>query len=138
MRTITVVAGVIWRHDGLILISKRPQNIHQGGLWELPGGKLEPGETAAQALEREVMEELGVTIQAVDHFGTVEHQYPDKHVTLVGLHSQYISGEPRCIEVDDFRWLTPYEAEKLRYPAANTKLFAYPWNVPPENLQQNH
>ena len=56
---VQVVAAVIRRPDGQVLLAQRPQHTHQGGLWEFPGGKVEPGESEVEALQRELQEELG-------------------------------------------------------------------------------
>ena len=77
-----VVAAVIHNPRGEILIARRPLHKHQGGLWEFPGGKIEDGEEAAQALIRELQEELGITPTAFRPLLTVEHHYPDKSVRL--------------------------------------------------------
>ncbi len=57
-----VAAAVIRDARGRILLTKRPEHLHQGGLWEFPGGKLDPGETIGQALVREIREELGLQL----------------------------------------------------------------------------
>jgi len=59
---LNVAVGIIKNQFGEILISQRAKEAHQGGLWEFPGGKLEPGENTYQALKRELFEELGITI----------------------------------------------------------------------------
>ena len=64
MRRIHVMAAVIRDAERRILIAKRPDDAHQGGLWEFPGGKLEPGESRLEALQRELREELGITVQS--------------------------------------------------------------------------
>ena len=70
-----VVAAAIFDDQGRVLISQRPAHVHQGGLWEFPGGKLEPGETTANALRRELHEELGITVQAARPLIRVLPQY---------------------------------------------------------------
>lgn len=82
-RRLEVVAAVVVR-DGRLLMTRRPPGGPLGGLWELPGGKLEPGETAAHALVREVREELGVEARAGRTLAVEEHDYP--HGTHVRLH----------------------------------------------------
>ena len=79
---LNVVAAVIHNPQGQILIAQRPVHKHQGGLWEFAGGKIEDGETAAQALVRELQEELGIIATQYRPLLTVEHHYSDKSVRL--------------------------------------------------------
>lgn len=83
MKRIHVAAAVIRGADGRVLIAKRPQDKHQGGLWEFPGGKLEAGESVEQALRRELQEELGITIRNCLAWKVTEHAYSH---ALVRLH----------------------------------------------------
>lgn len=128
---ISVSAGLIWRDDGMLLVSRRPEGGSHAGKWELPGGKIEPGETPAQALEREIWEELGIRVEAGSEFGRVVHDYPTLRVTLIGLHALYTTGEPQRIGVADFRWIDPSELLDLTFPEANARLFEHPWRTPP-------
>ena len=77
MKTLQVAVGVIKNADGRILISLRDKSLHQGGLWEFPGGKIESGETPEQALARELNEELAITVIASTPLINIKHQYPD-------------------------------------------------------------
>ena len=129
---ITVAAGLIWRRDGKVLVTRRPQGIEHAGCWELPGGKLEQGEDPASALVRELREELDVEIEPGSEFARVAHEYPRYTVTLIGIHARIVSGDPRCIEVADFRWLWPDELSELEFPEANEQLFASGWRKPPD------
>ncbi|HVO29662.1 MAG TPA: (deoxy)nucleoside triphosphate pyrophosphohydrolase [bacterium] len=79
--TIVVVAGLITR-EGRILIAQRPEGKKRAGEWEFPGGKAEPGETPQAALERELMEELGVRVIVEPLLEKVEHEYPDLKVEV--------------------------------------------------------
>jgi len=78
---IEVSAGLVFR-DGLLLIAQRRPQDHLGGLWEFPGGKLEPGESAEDCLRRELMEELGIEVEIKELAETIEHDYPGKKVRL--------------------------------------------------------
>ena len=83
-RTHTEVAvGILFREDGAMLLSTRPPGKPYAGYWEFPGGKLEQGETVVQALRREMVEELGVTIGDATVWKVTEHDYPH---ALVRLH----------------------------------------------------
>ena len=76
--TVNVVAAIIQDAEQRLFLSLRKKKQHQGGLWEFPGGKRESGESALQALERELMEELGIGIKGARHYQTVSHSYPDR------------------------------------------------------------
>ena len=78
-----VAVGILLRPDGAMLLSTRPPGKAYAGYWEFPGGKIEAGESVAQALRRELMEELGVTIGAAEVWKVTEHDYPH---ALVRLH----------------------------------------------------
>ncbi|HXH02898.1 MAG TPA: NUDIX domain-containing protein, partial [Candidatus Competibacteraceae bacterium] len=82
MRLIHVAAGALVNGRGEVLITRRHDHQHQGGLWEFPGGKVEPGEGTEQALARELHEELGVEMVAARPLIRIRHAYPDKAVLL--------------------------------------------------------
>ena len=100
---ISVVAAII-RRDEKILITRRFDNVHLPGLWEFPGGKVESGESLTHALEREIFEELGITIRVEHEYFTIDHDYPTKSVRLHFFNCSIIEGEPKPIEVADWRW----------------------------------
>jgi thiamine-phosphate diphosphorylase len=106
--TLTEVAvGVVQRADGAVLFGERVPGKPYPGWWELPGGKLEPGETVEQALARELHEELGLTVHASHPWVVREHAYP--HAT-VRLHFQRVwdfDGEPQSREGQRFAWRQP-------------------------------
>jgi 8-oxo-dGTP diphosphatase len=130
-RSITVAAGLIWGPDGRLLVSQRLPDAHRGGLWELPGGKLERDECAAEALMREIREELDVEVEVGGEFNRVTHEYEDLNVTLIGLHSRHIAGQPKLLGVAAFRWVTPGQLLTLEFPEANRLLFDADWRTPP-------
>lgn len=129
---ILVAAGLIWRSDGYVLISQRLPNDTHAGCWELPGGKIEAGETPAEAVVREIEEELGVHSEAGNEFARVTWEYPGKVVTLVGLHVRYLEGDPEAREVAQWRWVHPDEMLSYSFPEANTQLFSSDWRTPPK------
>ena len=100
-----VVAAVIER-DGRLLIGQRPAHKHHGGLWEFPGGKVEPGETLAAALARELHEELGLTDVTV---GPELHRHvdPARPLTLLFLRVE-TGGLPAALEHSALAWLDPH------------------------------
>jgi len=120
---IDVVAAII-RRGGQILITQRFDHVHLPGLWEFPGGKVEGGESLQAALEREIMEELGVKIRVHDEFFTVEHDYPTKSVRLHFFNCSIIEGEPQLIEVADMRWVHPQDLGQFDFPPADAELIA--------------
>ena len=90
---VQVVAARIWRKDRC-MICQRPEYKARGLLWEFVGGKVEPGETKAQALARECREELDVQIEVGDVFCEVDHVYPDLTIHLTLLNAAITAGEP--------------------------------------------
>jgi len=102
-----------------LLVTRRPSTTVYAGYWELPGGKVDAGESPAAALVREFAEELGITIEARDPLPTIEHVYPHGHVRLHPFYCAWIAGEPRNIEVADHRWIAPRELRDLKLPDAN-------------------
>ena len=118
-----VVVGVIYE-KGRILIDKRKPGGLLGGLWELPGGKVEKSESLKAALVREVREELGVKVRIVRPLVKVEHAYSHFAITLHAFECAYVSGEPRCIACADYKWVQPGHLKKYAFPAANKKIFA--------------
>jgi A/G-specific adenine glycosylase len=78
-----------------------------GGLWEFPGGKLESGETLPEGLQREIMEELGVTIAVGQDFGIYQHGYTHFKVTLHAFCCRLLEGEPQALHASEIRWALP-------------------------------
>ena len=121
--TVDVVAAII-RDNQKILITQRFDNVHLPGLWEFPGGKVEPDESLTAALEREIREELGVTILVGDEFFSVVHDYTPKSVRLHFFNCSIIDGEPHPLEVADMRWVQPEELGQFEFPPADADLIA--------------
>ncbi len=109
----TVTAAVIGR-DGQVLIARRPPNGLLGGLWEFPGGKVEPGEDLPQALRREIREELAAEVQVNDEIGVFEHAYTHFKVTLHAFHCLLAQDEPQALEASEIRWVAP--AQLAEFP----------------------
>ena len=118
-RYIHVAAAVVVDGQGRILISQRPGHVHQGGLWEFPGGKLEAGETPEAALERELREELGINVHAARPLIRVFHEYPDKAVLLDVWRVTGYSGEPAGLEGQSIDWAAPEDLGDRPFPAAD-------------------
>jgi mutator protein MutT len=120
---VRVVAAII-RRENHILITRRPGDVHLAGLWEFPGGKVEPNEALPYALEREIREELGVTIEVQDEYFRVEHAYPGRTVALHFFNCRIRAGEPQPLQVADLRWVLPSELGAFDFPEADRALIA--------------
>jgi A/G-specific adenine glycosylase len=114
--------AAIWNEDRQVLIDRRPAEGLLGGLWEFPGGKIEPGETVEACIKREIQEELGIEIEVGEPLIRVEHAYTHFRVTLHVHHCRHVSGEPQAIECDEVRWVTLDELDHFPFPKANTKI----------------
>ena len=116
---IEVVAAVIRDQKGRILITRRPQHVHQGGLWEFPGGKREAHETAFQALFRELKEEVDIEVQEAVPLIKIDHDYGDKHVLLDVWQVRGFKGRAWGREGQDWRWIDEAAIEEYAFPEAN-------------------
>jgi A/G-specific adenine glycosylase len=110
--TFEVAAAVIWR-EGKVLIARRPQKAMLGGLWEFPGGKLEVGETAQQALVREIHEELDCAVDVGDSIGTFRHAYTHFKVIVQAFWCTLESKEPHALEASELAWADPSELDEF-------------------------
>ena len=119
LRVVHVAVGVVVNKDGNILIAKRPEQSHQGGLWEFPGGKVEPGETLFHALERELFEELAIHIISTQPLIKIRHDYGDK-IVLLDVHKvNEFTGEAKGNEGQPIQWVSPQALREFAFPAAN-------------------
>jgi A/G-specific adenine glycosylase len=109
----TVTAAILQR-GGKILLAKRPSKGLLGGLWEFPGGKVEQGESLESCLEREIQEELGVTIRVGNQIGIYKHAYTHFRITLHAFFCELIVGEPAPIEAVEITWV--FSSELDNYP----------------------
>ena len=119
MKVLQVAVGVVKNAQDQVLIALRPPRLHQGGLWEFPGGKLERGESIEQALVRELKEELDISVISAIPLITVKHQYPEIAVQLHVFLVEQFSGEARSCEGQPFKWVNPTELNRYAFPAAN-------------------
>ena len=109
---IHVVAGAIADAEGRVLIAQRPRGRHMAGRWEFPGGKLGAGEDPYAGLQRELTEELGVTVREARPLIRLHHEYPDRRVLLdVWLVTSY-DGEPQALDAQALAWAHPDELPK--------------------------
>ncbi|MEH1838725.1 MAG: 8-oxo-dGTP diphosphatase MutT [Nostoc sp.] len=116
--------AVIWNDQEQILIDRRRPEGSMGGLWEFPGGKIEPGETISECIQREISEELGIVIEVGEHLITIDHTYTDLRVTLTVHHCRHVIGVPQPLESDEIRWVTLEELEEFTFPKANIQIIA--------------
>ncbi len=117
----TVVAALIWE-ENKFMICQRPSHKARGLLWEFVGGKVEPGETRAEALIRECREELDITLEVKDLFMEVVHEYPDMTVDLFLYHAAIAEGEPKRLEHNDIKWISPSEIPLYEFCPADTEI----------------
>ena len=118
---IAVVAALIWDKDRF-LACQRPESKARGGLWELVGGKVEPGESKPQALIRECREELDITVSVGEPFLELTHRYPDLTIQLTVFHASIAEGTPRLLEHQAMRWVTAKEAETMPFCPADREI----------------
>ena len=121
---VRVAAAVILRADGQVLLAQRPPGKAYAGYWEFPGGKLEPGESAAHALARELHEELGITVERAAPWIVQEFVYPHAHVELDFFRVFEWSGIPTGHDGQAFAWQTPGAFEVAPMLPANTRVMA--------------
>ena len=122
MKEVHVAVGVILDSANRILITRRDDNAHQGGLWEFPGGKVEPGETVQQALQRELREELGISIGVARPLLEVHHDYGDKIVFLDVYVVREFRGEPKGLEGQPLEWVAEGQLQNFEFPQANVPI----------------
>lgn len=121
-KQIHVAVGVLLDDQDRVLIARRPLHVHQGGLWEFPGGKVEPGEEIQRALQREFEEEVGITPLAAIPLLKIAHAYPDKSVLLdVWLFRDY-SGTASGREGQAIEWRPLVDLRAADFPAANAPI----------------
>ncbi len=114
-----VAAAVLRDAEGRVLLTRRHDHLHQGGLWEFPGGKLEPGESVARGLARELREELGIEVRRCRPFLRVDHVYPDLAVQLDVREVLAWDGVPQPLEGQALRWADPDGLDPAAFPAAD-------------------
>lgn len=117
---IIVVAAVIER-DGAFLVTRRQPGVHLEGLWEFPGGKIDPQETHADALRRELREELDADVTVCDLAFATSHAYPDRTVVLYFYRCE-LTGVPRPLLGQEMKWVRREALAALDFPPADEEL----------------
>jgi 8-oxo-dGTP diphosphatase len=122
MREVQVVAAAIMDDEGRLFAARRGPGMRQAGLWELPGGKIEPGESPEHALAREIHEELGASVTVHERLADSRHAYPDLVVHLIAYRCTIRSGALVPTEHDAVRWLRPDQLRSLDWAPADVPL----------------
>jgi A/G-specific adenine glycosylase len=118
-----IAVGLV-RKDGRILITRRKEDGLLGGLWEFPGGKVEPGETAGEACKREIAEEVSLSVDVGALIARVDHAYTHFKVSVDVFDCEYRTGDVALNGPTDYRWILLEEAEQYAFPAVNRKIFS--------------
>jgi 8-oxo-dGTP diphosphatase len=118
-KRVHVAVGAIADRQGRILLARRPRQAHQGGRWEFPGGKLEPGEGLENGLARELREEVGIRVIASEPLIRVHHDYDDRQVLLDVRRVTRYAGRPHGCEGQPLRWQYPADMDPDAFPAAD-------------------
>ncbi len=119
-----VVAAALVDADGRVLLQQRPEGRSLAGLWEFPGGKVEPGETPEAALIRELEEELAITVPqaCVAPAAFASAPLDDRHLLLLLYITRKWTGVPRALEATALRWVRPADMHDLPMPPADRPL----------------
>lgn len=118
---VVVAAGII-EFQGKLLITKRKAGVHLGGYWEFPGGKKEVGESLVECLNREILEELHITVSSPRPYLTVKHQYPEKLVELHFFRCALLSGVPQLKDCAEMAWVRTEDLQHYSFPDADQKV----------------
>lgn len=118
LKLLNVVAGILRDGQGRVLITERLEDGPFQGMWEFPGGKIGASETPQAALERELSEEIGVVSVRLEPFMSLEHRYPDRHVSIEFFFVDQWQNEPQGLEGQGIKWVTAGElSEQNLLPA---------------------
>lgn len=124
-REVKDVCGALIVERGKFLVAKRKKDDTFGGLWEFPGGGIEPGESKRQCLRREIKEELGVLIEPQRLIHTLSDEIPSLRINVFLFACKIIKGVPRPIECQQVRWVSINQLKRLRLAQADKKIFAW-------------
>jgi A/G-specific adenine glycosylase len=118
---VDVTAGIIWKKNKFLITLRPPRGL-LGGLWEFPGGKLEPGEDLKTCLRREIREELGIGVRVRGLLVSVPHAYTHFKITLHAFECAYAGGRIRPRGCDDYRWIAQCDLDRFAFPGADRKV----------------
>ncbi len=119
MRQVDVVGAVIENEAGEVLCARRDPEMARGGLWEFPGGKIEPGERPEESLRREIREDLGCDIEVGAPVAEATHRYPDITVRLFTFRARLVGGQPKPREHAELRWVRMADLDQLDWAPAD-------------------
>ncbi|GJE57806.1 MULTISPECIES: (deoxy)nucleoside triphosphate pyrophosphohydrolase [Methylobacterium] len=127
MRLLLVVAVALVDTDGRVLLAQRPPGKQLAGLWEFPGGKVEPGERPEETLIRELAEELGITVEepCLAPLTFASHAYPDFHLLMPLYICRRWQGTPRSMEGQALKWVRPGALREMPMPPADAPLIPF-------------
>lgn len=123
-RQLEVAVGVVMNDLGQVLIARRPESVHLGGLWEFPGGKAEPGESIEASLARELKEELGIEVETSAPLITLTNHYPDLNVRLHVRKVLAFRGQAHGREGQPIRWVSVDALSSFPFPDANRPIIS--------------
>lgn len=129
-----VAVGVIINSEGDVLIAERPRHTYKGGLWEFPGGKVEPFESVRAALDRELKEEINIDVIAAEPWLIVEYDYHDRKVLLDTWRVLDYSGEPCGNEGQLIRWVPLSMLTQFQFPDGNRLIIENLIKIQPSKL----
>jgi mutator protein MutT len=118
--SVVVVAAVV-EENGVFLVTRRPQGVHLAGMWEFPGGKIDPAESHADALRREMREELDADVDVLELVFHTTHAYPERTVSLY-FYNCSLRQRPRPRLGQEMRWAQRAELQTLGFPPADEEL----------------
>ncbi|NOH71447.1 8-oxo-dGTP diphosphatase MutT [Vibrio pectenicida] len=123
MKRIHIVAAIILNTEkNEVFITKRPEDKHKGGFWEFPGGKVEDNETTAQAIIRELDEEVGIQVTKQSLFEHLEYDYPDKSLEFDFILVTDFENQPFGKEGQQGKWIAITELGGYEFPEANRSI----------------
>ncbi len=117
-----LVTAALIMHDGKILLTRRRDDVPYPGLWEFPGGKLEPAEDPRDCIVREIYEELGITVSAGPVYDVIYHRYPERTVLVIVYVCRWTAGEVADLEVAEHCWVSPADIAGYRLLPADVAL----------------
>ena len=118
MDTTKVTCGIIYK-DEKVFICRRKKEKPLGGYWEFPGGKVEPGESYENCLQRELLEELEMNVEVLDHFKTVLHSYDNFKIELISFRCNFTSSRYALHDHDMYEWVAVKDLSKWKLAPAD-------------------